>query len=139
MRSRLTATIVAVAASSATLTLAMPVADAAAPRPKKVSSTVTIKGFDGSNADRVVFFGKVKSKKAACEKRRTVKLRQIDQDLAAGKDKTNRSGVWRTHFDGNTIDPGKFKATVLKKTIKVNGKRIVCAADTVTYDATGGA
>lgn len=110
-------------------------AEAAKP-PKKVASKVTFTGLDASNVDHVKISGKVKSSKKACRKGRTVKLRQVDQGLSAGKDKTNTKGKWTVVFDGNKIDPGKFKATVTKKTIHQHGKRIICKSASATKNIT---
>lgn len=102
----------------------------------KVKSSVTIGGYDGSNIDKVVFWGKVKAKKQkkVCRTKRTVKLSQTTDKIVAGKAKTNKSGKWKVTFDGNKIDPGDFKVQVAKKIVKVKGKKVVCKAAKMKYD-----
>ncbi|MFT3873978.1 MAG: hypothetical protein QM714_15260 [Nocardioides sp.] len=102
-----------------------------------MDSKVAFTGVDASNVDHVKISGKVKSANKACKKGRTVKLRQLDQSRSAGKDKTDAKGKWTVVFDGNKINPGKFKATVTQKTIRKNGKRIICKSATVTKSITG--
>lgn len=119
------------------LGLAVPLltaAPAAAAKPTKVKSDVTIVGYDGT-AEQIEFWGKVKAKKQkdACRSKRKVTLTQVDQGLVAGKDKTNKKGEWRLSFDGYEIDPGTFRIQVAKKVTKVKGKKVVCEGAQAKY------
>lgn len=105
--------------------LMAPVANAA-PKPLKVASKVTITSFDGEDEENVKFRGKVTSQRAVCTRDRLVKLRQVDQKLAAGKARTNAKGKWKITFDGTRIEPGKFKATATRKVVRQGGRRIIC-------------
>ena len=135
MRSRLSATVGA-AALSVALPFALSMPAHAAPAPdasvaKKVASKVTIDGYNLGNED-VEFYGKVKAK-APCKSGRTVKLRQVDQGINVGKDKTNAKGKWSVTFGQDEAQPGKFKATLTKKVIKKGKKKTVCKAATATF------
>jgi hypothetical protein len=76
----------------------------------------------------------VTSRKAFCEKGRKVKLKQLDQDIVVGTDRTNDRGKWSVVFDGTEVDPGTFKAIVGRKVVERNGKKFVCESDTHTMD-----
>ncbi|QIX25223.1 hypothetical protein ncot_00460 [Nocardioides sp. JQ2195] len=102
------------AIGATTLALSLPTAAHAAST-TRVKTNGQLTKVVPDDVDHVKFSGKVKSKRAVCERRRTVKLRQVDQDLAAGRDKANRKGAWRISFDGNKIMPGEFRMTVTKK------------------------
>jgi phage baseplate assembly protein gpV len=99
-----------------------------AKKPQKIATTVTISpAFDyNSSTHRVTVKGKVGSKKAFCRTKRVVKLRQVTDGQDAGRTKTKKNGSWAVTFDGNRIMPGKFRATVLRKTVKVKGRTYVC-------------
>lgn len=131
------ASILAVAATAVALGMPAGHAAPAAPKTQKVKTTVSLTKVNPNNIDAVKFTGRVKSKKPVCRKGRTVKLRQLDQKLNAGKAKTNKKGVWKITFNGNRIDPGKFRMTVTKKVVKKGGKRIVCQAAKKTQSVTG--
>ncbi|CAM3265002.1 hypothetical protein NODU109028_07990 [Nocardioides dubius] len=120
-------------ALSASLVTASPAS--AAVRKVVVKSAVTIEGFNGAEESAVNFHGKVKVKrqKRACLRNRAVTLRQTDQRVVAGKDKTDRTGEWVVTFDGATIEPGAFKVSVTRKVVRAKGKRIVCKAATRSY------
>ncbi len=113
------------------LGLAVPLLTAApaeAARTVKVKSQVTIAGFDGSDIDAVKFWGKVKVKKQkkVCRTKRTVKLTQVDDQILAGKTKTNKRGKWTIKFDGDNVEPGDFRVQVTKKVVRVKGTKVVC-------------
>jgi hypothetical protein len=98
---------------------------------KKYASRVTINFQAGTYADQ--FFGKVKSNKAACKKKRTVKVyrKKSGPDALFGTDKTNRRGKY-------VVAPGKraksgrdYYAKAKKKVLKKNSShRHVCRAAT---------
>lgn len=138
MHSRKSALVCVLAGGAMALALGLPAAQAApAARATKVATTVQLTNVNPSDVDHVKFTGKVKSKKAVCAKRRTVKLKQVDQNLNAGKARSNSKGVWKVSFDGNKIHPGKFRMSVVKKVTKKGGKRIVCKATSKTVSVTG--
>ncbi len=127
-----------VVAMTVGLGLAVPLLTATpaeAAKTTKVKTDVTIAGYDGDNADRVVFWGKAKPKKQkkVCRTKRKVTLTQIEQGLVAGKDTTNKKGEWRLSFDGDKIDPGTFRIKVAKKVVKVKGKKVVCKGAQANY------
>jgi hypothetical protein len=82
----------------------------------------------------VTVYGDVSAKRRKCERRRDVTLRQVDQDLIAGTDKTDDSGDYAIEFSGiGAIDTGNFQAKAAKRKIKKrkNGevvKTIICKA-----------
>lgn len=127
------ASLIAIGATA--LALAVPVSAEAAPAARaaqatkvKVKTTVVLTGVKDNDVAHVKFTGKVKAKRPVCKKARTVKLRQVDQKLPAGKARTNKAGTWRISFNGYRIEPGTFKMTVTRKVVKKRGKRIVCKA-----------
>jgi hypothetical protein len=83
----------------------------------------------------VTIYGDVSSQKRACERRREVTLRQVDQGLVAGTDKTDSSGDYAVEFFGSgAIEEGNFQATAAKKKIKKRRdgevkKIIICKKD----------
>lgn len=127
----------AAAAAAALLGTTLTVPATAAAKPLQVATKIKITGVDGSDIDRVVFRGKVTSKRTVCLRNRTVKLRQVDQGLAAGKARTTRAGKWKIAFDGNRIDPGVFKATVTRKTVRQGGRKIICKPASHVLDVAG--
>lgn len=125
------ASILAIGATA--LALSMPAAQAtpAAAQVQTIKSNVTFSKYVLIDSN-VKFIGKVKSRKIACQKRRTVKLRQVEQGISVGRDKTSSTGKWAITFDGSIVHPGEFKMTVTRKVIRKSGKKIVCKADTTT-------
>ncbi|KRF12444.1 hypothetical protein ASG90_15890 [Nocardioides sp. Soil797] len=127
------ASVIAIGATA--LALSMPAAHAApaAAKVQKVKTSVSFTTYK-LNEPKVTFVGKVKAKKGVCEKGRVVKLKQVDQNLRVGKDRTNKKGVWKITFNGNQVHPGKFKMSVAKKVVKKGGKKIVCSATSKKVD-----
>lgn len=116
---------------------AAPIAAPAAAKPA-ARSVVTIDGFRPADDRRVVFVGKVRSPRKACERRRTVRLRQVDQGVSVGKARTTRKGRWRIVFRSHRVEGGMFRAKVVREVVQRDGRRVVCAADTVLYDSRTG-
>jgi hypothetical protein len=88
---------------------------------KKFNTRVTIH-FDASPYGDS-FFGKVKSKKHACEKNRKVKVfrRQPGPDAQFdGSDQSDNQGDWR--ITNGTAAPGNYYAKAKKKVLKNNNK-----------------
>jgi len=127
----LTTGLAALATTALALTLTTTSAEAA--KPVKVKTKVSIDSFDVGETD-VVFNGKVKARKSFCQKGRKVVLTQIDDNVKAGTDKTNKKGVWQVTFDQDVVGPGVFKATVQRKVVKKKGKKFVCKGVSVTSD-----
>ncbi|WP_110207437.1 hypothetical protein [Nocardioides daejeonensis] len=121
-------------AAVATTTLALTLTTAPAVAAPSVKSKVTFDTFKVKEST-VVFGGKVKAKKAFCEKGRKVVLRQIDDGVKVGTDKTNKKGVWKVEFNQSVVGPGVFQATLAKKVVKVKGKKVVCKAAKKKFDA----
>jgi hypothetical protein len=100
---------------------------------KKVRTKVTITHHATDYGDK--FAGKVKAKsrqvprrvKRKCQKRRKV---VVFHKVAGGKERvgatrTNRRGRWVRNVGGEA-EPGKYFAKAKRKTIKKQGKKIVC-------------
>jgi hypothetical protein len=97
----------------------------------KYKSKVTINFQAGTYADK--FFGKVKSKKAACKKKRTVKVfrKKSGPDAVFGKDKTNKKGKYVVAPGKRAKSGGKYYAKAKKRVLKNNSShKHVCKAGT---------
>ena len=93
--------------------------------PPKFKTRISIHQGDGTN-----FHGRVRSKKAACKKRRKVRLQHkgtYDPKFTTiRRTRSNRKGKWRVNI---TPVPGdKYRAKVLRKRLKHH--RGICKAGT---------
>ena len=124
------------------LLLAVGAAMAPAKKPKKFKSEVTIESaaiepLSAPTARNVVFTfrGEVNSRKARCERNRTVQLYDANQTAKdqqpelAGTATTNGDGDW-SYDDPTKPPPDIYYAVVSKKKYGKPGKKKVCKADT---------
>ncbi len=81
---------------------------------KGIGSRVDINYQPGTYSDS--FFGKVRSKKDACEKNRTVKVKRQAQgdDVTVGSDQTDNDGDYSVNL-GDYAENGKYYAKAKKK------------------------
>lgn len=99
----------------------------------KVDTKVVIEGFNFSmSTGMVVFKGHVKCS-TTCLGGRKITLKQTDEMITAGTDKTNADGDWKISFNGADVPPGNFKAKAAQRTVvkKRHGKvvkKTVCKA-----------
>ncbi len=109
-------------AGAAAVVLGAGVGIATATHTVHISSKVTI------TKTAPVFSGKVKSKNAACQDHRKVKLHVVEQDNdVVGKDKTGNQGRWRIHFQGEGT--AHYYASVAKRKEGAAGTTYVCEHD----------
>src|SRR5436190_19938429 len=89
---------------------------------KKFRTHVTINFSQTTYSSK--FFGKVKSKKAACRKKRKVLVfRKNTPNVKIAKTKSNKKGKWHTNLSG-TPPPGKYFAKAKKK--KLHHGTVIC-------------
>jgi hypothetical protein len=93
----------------------------AEPAKTAINTTVTFKVTDKTVKpnQKVLFFGKVKSKKAKCEKKRKVVLKQVGEGKIDSK-KTDAEGEYSFKHDPEP-DLSSYFVKVKKKKIKVGG------------------
>jgi len=104
---------------------------------RTVASRVTISGYRVGPSS-VRFVGRVSSGVRACQVNRTVKLRQTEDGVAAGRGRTGSRGRWAISFSRRTAQPGEFRATAVRKVVRINGRRVVCKVARGSYDASYG-
>jgi hypothetical protein len=128
-----------IAVAAAALMSALLVAPAEAVPTTRVPSNVTIDDLDLSDYPPTVrLSGHVSSPRPRCERRRLVRVRQMDTGQFVGSDRTNFSGFWEIAFNGDEIPPGHFRVSVTRKVfgIRRHGvlvRRIVCRPDSSDY------
>ena len=125
------------AVSLALLSPALLVAPAQAEPAKTVATTVTYTNFTLAEGTQVTFHGLVKSKKPFCRSNRKVTLRQTTQGIVAGTGTSAPKGKWRVSFDGDNVDPGKFKVSVARKVVRHQGRKYVCLPASRTFTVEG--
>lgn len=136
-RPALSAALIAVALGASAATTITPVSAEDTGR-VGVDSTITIRPYTyDEGTDTVTFPGRVVSNRAFCERDRKVRLRQTDLDILVGTDTTNHAGRWKISFTGQDVPPGVFRATVVEKVVRRDGRRYVCGADSAEFDAGG--
>lgn len=103
-----------------------------------VASTVKIAGYSvNPDVTKVTFKGRATSDKAFCEKGRQITLKQVDDNVVAGRTRTGSTGAWKVTFAADAVNPGVFKAIMKEKVVERDGRKYVCAADADRYDASG--
>jgi hypothetical protein len=133
----MTKPIVLIAAAAAVTVIAVPAASAGGDKsnPVKIDSRVTLPrddpGRPGPQADNP-FYGRVESRKHACEVHRLVKVfkvrpgrdRFVDGDV---KDRSNQRGEWRV--GQALLAAGNYYAKVLRRKVGTAGTTFVCRGD----------
>ena len=108
--------LIAVALAGALLATSLVAGPALGAAPKKVTTHATI-NFTTSTYS-AAFKGKVKSKKAACrKKRKVVVIRKDNPNVKIASTKSNKKGKWHTDL-GGTPPAGDYFAKEKKKKIK---------------------
>lgn len=106
----------------------------------KAASNVTVK-FDKPKPNdpyaKGGFEGNVTSKKARCQKKRTVTVlqRTATGDAVVGTDVTDVNGAWQVTPSG-TVAPGDYYAKVAKRVIRKNTKHRHICRRAVSNDVT---
>jgi hypothetical protein len=100
-------------------------------RVKKFETAVTIDDLFGKTDSGPAYVGHVSSKKARCERGRTVEVHRVDvngtgEDEVQGTDKTDASGNWEV-VHGNLVLIADYYAVAEKKKIrKKHGRKLIC-------------
>ena len=104
---------------------------------QSVRTTVVMKDWQyhqSSSTYRVP--GVVRSKRAVCERNRTVKL---VGPAVKRRDRTDRVGRWSVRIPaGHVAIGGTFRAIAPRKVVRKNGRAIVCARGLVIRVVAGG-
>lgn len=109
---------IAIALAAAALSVAAWTSSAAAANKVEVATRATL-------AQANPFHGKILSKKAACERNRTVEVYRVDpgSDGLYGSTTSDAQGTWSVPAG---MPNGKFYAVVKQRSIDAPGKTLVC-------------
>jgi hypothetical protein len=90
---------------------------------KRIKTTVKFQGID-VNGSEATFYGKLKSSKHACVKRRRGLYVHVVGELGAvGNDRTDRKGNWEFTRSTSGLEDGEYDATIGSALIFESGEK----------------
>jgi hypothetical protein len=121
----------AIALVVALATIAVPaVGDVNYPR---IKTKVVFGGIE-VDGDQATFFGKLKSRKHACEKRRRgLYVHFVGDTGVVGNDRTDRKGRWEFTREVAGLEDGEYDATIPRAEIRKGDRKFVCRPGRGTF------
>jgi hypothetical protein len=116
------------------LTMSLAIVAGADVNYERIKTKVEFRGIE-VNGSEATFFGKLKSRKPACVKRRRGLYVHYVGDLGVvGNDRTDRKGRWEFTVDSSNLQDGEYDATIRAAVVFKDGeKRFKCRGGRGTF------